>query len=61
MDQNRYAAEAMTDDEGKFRFSNLPAEEVRIELEQGSWNSAGQKFTPTPESQLEPITIQSTF
>ena len=61
MDQNRYAAEAMTDEEGKFRFSNLPAEEVRIDLEYGSWNSAGQKFAPTPENQLKPITIQSSF
>jgi len=61
MDQNRYAAEAMTDDEGKFRFSNLPAEEVRIELEYGSWNSDGQKFMPTPEGQIKPITVLSTF
>ncbi|WP_373651862.1 M56 family metallopeptidase [Schlesneria sp. DSM 10557] len=61
IDRNRYSAESPTDDEGHFRFSNLPAEEVRIELEYGSVAGAVRKFHPTTEDQMKPITIESAY
>jgi hypothetical protein len=56
-DQNRYSAESVTDVLGRFRFSNLPDEEVQIQIEYGSWK-ADQKYRPTPENQITPITIE---
>lgn len=61
IDKNRYTAEGLTDDEGNFRFSNLPDEEVRIELEYGSRSGGTEIFTPTTEDQIKPITIRSNF
>jgi len=59
-DQNRYSAESVTDSLGKFRFSNLPDEDVQIRIEYGSQKggAANQKYQPTSENQITPITIE---
>ena len=59
-EQNQYAAEALTDQSGRFRFSNLPDEDVQIQIQYGSMAS-GVKYRPTPKDQIQPITIQINY